>query len=52
METLPYYVIDRDPKPMKGHFGGYLINTINKLMTKNCKDRPDIFEVNVIIKNR
>ena len=52
IETLPYFVIEKDPKPVRGHFGGYLINFINTLLTKNPKSRPNIFEVNLIIKNR
>jgi hypothetical protein len=45
-------VIERDPKPIKGHYGGYLINFINSLLTKSSKLRPDIFQVGLSIKNR
>lgn len=51
METLSYYVIDRDPRPIKGHYGGYLINFITSLLTKNSKNRPDIFQACLEIKN-
>lgn len=52
IETLPLYVIDKDPKPIKGQYGGYLINFINNLMTKNAKNRPDIFHVNIELRER
>ncbi len=52
MQTLAYYVIDRDPRPIKGHYGGYLINFINELLTKSPRDRPDIFQACIKIKNR
>ena len=52
IETLPYFVIDKDPKPIKGHFGGYLINFINGLLTKNPKVRPTIHDANMTIKSR
>ena len=52
METLPYFVIEKDQKPIKGHFGGYMINFINSLLTKNAKNRPNIYDVNLSIKNR
>ncbi len=29
IQTLAYFVIDRDPKPIKGHYGAYMINLIN-----------------------
>ena len=51
-ETLAYYVIEKDPKPIKGHYGGYLINFIDSLLTKDAKKRPDIFEVNNLIRNK
>ena len=43
IETLPFFVIEKDPKPVKGHFGGYMINFINTLLTKNAKARPNVF---------
>lgn len=52
IETLPYFVIEKDPKPIKGNYGGYLINFVNSLLTKNVKLRPTIFEANLAIKNR
>jgi len=45
-------VIDRDPKPIKGYFGGYMINFINSMLVKNQKNRPTIFDVNICLKNR
>lgn len=45
-------MIDKDPKPIKGHYGGYMINFINSLLSKNAKTRPNIFDVNLTIKNR
>ncbi len=52
MQTLPYFVIDKDPKPIKGQYGGYLINLINDMLNKNPKSRPTIFDINLLIKNR
>lgn len=52
METLSLYIIDKDPKPIKGHYAGYLINFITSLLTKTSKQRPDIFQVGLAIKNR
>jgi NIMA (never in mitosis gene a)-related kinase len=52
IETLSYYVIEKDPKPIKGHYGGYLINFIASLLTKNAKQRPDIYQVIQTIKNK
>jgi len=52
METLAYFVIDRDPKPIKGHYGAYMINLISEMLTKNVKKRPNIFDVNLNLKNR
>lgn len=52
IETLSLYVIDKDLRPIKGHYGGYLINFINSLLTKNPKLRPNIFEVSQTIKGR
>ena len=45
-------MIDRDPKPIKGHYGAYMINLINEMLNKNVKKRPNIFDVNLNIKNR
>lgn len=46
IQTLPYYVIDKDPKPIKGQYSGSLINFITRLLTKNPKQRPNIHQVN------
>jgi len=45
-------VIEKDPKPIKGQYGGYLINFIDSLLTKDPKNRPDVFQVNNIIKGK
>ena len=45
-------MIERDPKPIKGHYGAYMINLINEMLNKNVKKRPNIFDVNLNIKNR
>ena len=45
-------MIEKDPKPIKGQYGGYLINFIDSLLTKDPKNRPDVFQVNNIIKGK
>jgi serine/threonine protein kinase len=52
IETLPFYVIERDPKPIKGRYGGYLINFITSLLTKNPKQRPDVYQIIQTIKSK
>lgn len=52
IETLSLYVIEKDPKPIKGQYGGYLINFINSLLNKNTKERLDIFQASLCIKSR
>lgn len=52
IETLPYYVIDKDPKPIKGQYSGCLINFISSLLNKNPKERPNIHQINNEYKNK
>ena len=51
IETLPLYVIDRDPKPIKGQYSPSLIQFINLCLSKNVKERPNIYQLAIKLKN-
>ena len=42
IETLAYYIIDRDPKPIKGQYSPQLISFIMGMLDKNPQTRPTI----------
>ena len=37
-------MIEKDPKPIKGQYSGYLINFISSLLNNNPKERPNIHQ--------
>lgn len=52
IETLGYYIIDKDPRPIKGPYSPQIIGFIMSLLDKNPKTRPDIHEIYKRIKER
>lgn len=45
IETLGYYIIDKDPKPIRGTYSPQLISFIASLLDKNPQTRPTIHEL-------
>lgn len=52
IETLGYYIVDRQPKPIKGQYSPHLIGFINSLLERNPNDRPSIYDVSLRIRTK
>ena len=52
METLGYYIVDRDPKPIKGPYSPQLITFILSLLEKNSLTRPTIHDLFKTLRTR
>ena len=45
IETLGYYMIDNDIKPIKGSYSAQLITFITSMLDKNPETRPSIHDI-------
>ena len=52
IETLGYYIVDKDPKPMKGQYSPQLISFIMSMLEKNPNNRPTIFDIHLKIRSK
>lgn len=52
ISTLSYYIIDKEPKPIKGHYSPQLIEIVKQCLTKDPKKRINVFDLALRIKNR
>lgn len=45
IQTLGYYIVDKDPRPIKGAYSPQLIAFIMNLFDKNPQTRPTIHDI-------